>query len=91
MEWLLALVIGILVGALCTYLVVQMRTWWKKSNDLRASAEKARKERKDREVKARQDAEKARGAFWQAILRVMLLVFAIIVTSLVIWMVVVQS
>ncbi len=88
MEWLLTLVIGVAVGIVCSYLFVQMRNWWKRSKDLRASAAKARKERKEREVKARQDMAKARSALWQSFVRVFLLVIAIVVTGFVIWMVV---
>ena len=86
MDWFIALDIGIGLGVACTYLVFEMRRWWKTSGDLRASAEKARKERRDRDLKAQQDAAKSRDALLQAAVRVFILVLAVVVATWVIWM-----
>jgi hypothetical protein len=88
MEGLLILIIGIALGILLMSLYVSMRNYWKKNKDARASSVKARKEMQEKSIKARLDAQSARGALVEVGLRVIFLMLAIVVTTWIIWMIV---
>ena len=62
MEALLLIVVGIIIGVLFTMLWSSIRTWWRKSKDLRSSSAKTRKEVQEKSLKAKQDAHKANDA-----------------------------
>jgi uncharacterized ion transporter superfamily protein YfcC len=85
METLLVLLLGVLIGILFTVLWYEIRTWWKRSKDLRSSSVKARKEVQEKSLKARQDAQKANDAVFRAALRVFFLVVALLAASWIIW------
>jgi H+/gluconate symporter-like permease len=88
MDALLVLLLGILIGILFTVLWYSMRTWWRKSKDLRSASAKAHKEMQEKSLKARQDMQKANDAVFRAGLRVLLLVVSIVIASWIIWYVV---
>ena len=85
MEALLLIVVGIIIGVLFTILWNSIRTYWRKSKDLRSSSAKTRKEVQEKSLKAKQDAQKANDAVFRAGLRVFFLVVALIVVSWIVW------
>jgi uncharacterized ion transporter superfamily protein YfcC len=88
MEGLLLVVVGILIGVLFTVLWYSMRTYWRRSKELRSASAKARKEMKEKSLKAQQDAHNANDAIFRAGLRIFFLVVAIVVATWIIWSVV---
>jgi hypothetical protein len=88
MDGVFILIVGIALGILLMWLYVSMQTYWKKNKDARASSIKARKEMQEKSMKARLDAQSARSALIEAGLRVLFLVIAIVITSWVIWTIV---
>lgn len=87
MEGFFTLLVGIAIGGLLMWLNYSIREYWKQSKDLRSSSAKARKEVQEKQIKARVDAQKARGAVFGAGLRVFFLVSAIVFTSFAIWLI----
>jgi hypothetical protein len=85
MEALLILLAGIGIGILMTNLWYSMRNYWRKGKDLRAASAKARKAVQEQSAAARQNSQKANDAVFRAGLRVFFLVVAIIVSSWLIW------
>lgn len=85
MDALFLIVVGIVIGVLFTLLFVSIRTWWRKSKDLRSSSAKTRKEVHEKSLKAKQDAQKANDAVFSAGLRVLALVLALIAVSWIVW------
>jgi Mg2+/citrate symporter len=85
MEALALIVVGIIIGILFTLLWMSIRTWWRKSKDLRSSSVKARKEVQEKSLKAKQDAHKANDAIFRAVMRVFFLVLALVVVSWIVW------
>jgi hypothetical protein len=88
MDGVLFLVVGIALGILLMWLYISMRDYWKRNKDLRSSSAKARKEVQEKALKARLDAQNARTALFKAALRVFFLVMAIVVTTWLVWMIV---
>ena len=85
MDALFLIVVGIAIGVIFTLLFVSIRTWWRKSKDLRSSSAKTRKEVHEKSLKAKQDAQKANDAVFSAGLRVLALVLALIAVSWIVW------
>ena len=85
MDALFLIVVGIAIGVIFTLLFGSIRTWWRKSKDLRSSSAKTRKEVHEKSLKAKQDAQKANDAVFSAGLRVLALVLAIIAVSWIVW------
>ena len=85
MDALFLIVVGIAIGVIFTLLFVSIRTWWRKSKDLRSSSAKTRKEVHEKSLKAKQDAQKANDAVFRAGLRVLALVLALIAVSWIVW------
>lgn len=85
MDAFLTLFVGIAVGVLLMWLYYSIREYWKKSKELRSSSVKARNEVREKNMKARLDAQKARAAVLDAGLRVFFLVLTIVAATWVIW------
>ena len=85
MDALFLIVVGIAIGVIFTLLFGSIRTWWRKSKDLRSSSAKTRKEVHEKSLKAKQDAQKANDAVFSAGLRVLALVLALIAVSWIVW------
>ncbi len=88
MDAFFLIVVGIAIGVLFTLLWGSIRTWWRKSKDLRSSSAKTRKEVHEKSLKAKQDAQKANDAVFRAGLRVLILVLALIAVSWIVWTIV---
>jgi hypothetical protein len=86
MDGYVSLIVGLGLGFLLMWLLVSIRDYWKQSKALRSASAKARKEVQEKAIKARQDAQKARGAVIDAALRAFILLLTLAGAVWVFWM-----
>jgi hypothetical protein len=82
--------LGLLAGSLFTWLISGMRARWKKSRDLRSAAAKAKKEKAEKDQKAKQDSHQATNTMFRAIVDGVLLVVGLLALVWVLWFMLTQ-
>lgn len=88
MDWVVALIVGLVAGSVFTWFWLSIRNDWKKSKDLKSSAAKAHKEQVERAQKAKQDAKRSRDTAFRTVFQFLLFVGALALMGWIIWLLV---